>query len=236
VGATKSLRAPLEDMLGRCVRIAADFVVPQPQDGPALVFEKTRTPGIIGGSVSMLAAVQLNSQLCLAASEVEDIWLNDQLTREARPELGESAPEQAFGLGGSVAELAGSGREMFGYAAHNDKINWLAALAYPPLTPPLQGGEKLQNIADLVLRAGEDDAFFGLDEGPLDQDRVRDHRVEDGIIGDVAGGQTELDGKRLLGAQAFTRRDARALVEALELIAARRRLQIFVDRHLRRTL
>ena len=60
---------------------------------------------------------------------------------------------------------------------------------------------------------------------------MRDHRVEDRVVGDVRRGQAELGGQRLLGAQALARADAGALVEPLQLVAAGRCFQIFDHRH-----
>ena len=79
------------------------------------------------------------------------------------------------------------------------------------------------------MRAAEADALVGLDERALDQDRVLDHGIEDLIVGDVRTGQSQFLGQGLLGTKALARAYAGAVLEALQFIAARRRLQIFMD-------
>ena len=51
------------------------------------------------------------------------------------------------------------------------------------------------------------------------------------VVGDAGPVEAELLGQRLLGAQALARRDPGALVKTLQLVARRRGLQIFLDRH-----
>ena len=58
----------------------------------------------------------------------------------------------------------------------------------------------LENVAHPVLGTAQADAFGGLDERALDQDRVRDHRIEQPVIVDVGRGQTKFGGQRLFGA------------------------------------
>ena len=55
------------------------------------------------------------------------------------------------------------------------------------------------------------------------------HGVEHLVVADVGASEAELGGERLLGAQAVARADAGALVKPLQLVAAGRGLQIFVD-------
>src|SRR5215217_850046 len=91
--------------------------------------------------------------------------------------------------------------------------------------PPEPGSE---DLAHLVLRAAEADALVGFDERALDQDRVRRHRLENNIVRGVRR-QAELSGARLLGAQAFTRREPGTRIEAAQLVGGRRLLQIIAD-------
>src|SRR5918993_3745661 len=64
---------------------------------------------------------------------------------------------------------------------------------------------------------------------PADEDRMLDHRIEDLVLADIGPGQAKLFRKRFFRAQTVARADPRAIVEALELFAARRLLQIFDD-------
>ena len=89
---------------------------------------------------------------------------------------------------------------------------------------PTHAGRKLQDFAHLVLRAAQADAFVGFDEWTVDQDRMLHHRVENRVVGDVRIGQAKLLRQRLLGAQALARGNPGAVVEALQLVPARRSL------------
>jgi hypothetical protein len=53
-------------------------------------------------------------------------------------------PDREFSRSGIVAQLASSSRQFrIDAASHVANVSWLAALANPPPTPPLQGGESL---------------------------------------------------------------------------------------------
>jgi len=94
----------------------------------------------------------------------------------------------------------------------------------------------LENLSHHILRAAEADALVGFDDRPVDEDRVRDHCVQDLVVSDIEPGEAELLGERLLGSQPVARSQSSALVQPLQLFAARRRLHIFVDRHVRARL
>ena len=49
--------------------------------------------------------------------------------------------------------------------------------------------QQSDNLAHHVLRAAQADAFVGLDQRAVDQDRVRDHRIEHLVVGDVGPGE-----------------------------------------------
>jgi hypothetical protein len=118
VGAAEELRARLKYMLGGGVRIFNDRVVPQPKNGPTLLFKECCPPSIICGSISMLSAVNFDCQLCRTTSEVDNVGSNYQLTRKRRPEPRETPPKQALGLSRVAAKAPCPGREMFWYPPH----------------------------------------------------------------------------------------------------------------------
>ena len=51
--------------------------------------------------------------------------------------------------------------------------------------PSFRDMNGLEYLPDHVLRSAEPDAFAGLDQRALDQDRVRHHRVEHLVVADV---------------------------------------------------
>lgn len=98
-GAVKALSAAVEDKLGGTIRIFLDLVVPQPDDRPAMLLQKCGPIVIISGrSFSMLATVQFDGELRISASEIDDVWFDDELAGEARAVPAKPQPQQALGF------------------------------------------------------------------------------------------------------------------------------------------
>lgn len=74
----------VQDELRCPVGIVLDFVVPQPDDRPALTFKEGGSTRVIFAGVGMLAAIKLDRQFRLPASNVDDEGLDNQLTSEPR--------------------------------------------------------------------------------------------------------------------------------------------------------
>ena len=69
VGAAEALGGFEKDRFGDTGSVAVDVTVPEADDRPALVFMKTRAVRVSLG-LCMLAAIQLDDELGLAASEI----------------------------------------------------------------------------------------------------------------------------------------------------------------------
>ena len=72
------------NMLADILDVANDVVIPEPQDGPAILFEP-RCPRFFTGSIPMLGAVDFDDQLLLRTSKVDDVAGNRKLPSEAKP-------------------------------------------------------------------------------------------------------------------------------------------------------
>ena len=110
---------------------------------PTVRLQIGRPALIVGNLVRllMLAPVKFDRQFCFAAGEIDEICSDWQLARETRPIARHCAPEDAFRLRCPVSQGTGTVNRLFWSTAHGVNLERLAALAYPPLTPPFQGGE-----------------------------------------------------------------------------------------------
>ncbi|ESX22255.1 hypothetical protein X747_27445 [Mesorhizobium sp. LNJC384A00] len=98
-------------MLADIVDVADDVVIPEPQDGPAILFE-VRCPRITGSraGVRMLGAIDFDDQLLLRASEIDDVGGNRKLSPEAKPHQPVGTkflPELEFGWRQDFAHRSG---------------------------------------------------------------------------------------------------------------------------------
>jgi hypothetical protein len=91
----------------------------------------------------MLAAVELDPEARVAASEVDDEGRNYQLTGESWSVTGDQMPNRLFGRRRIVAQFAGvSGQFRIDAVPDVASLARLAALANPPPTLPFQGGAR----------------------------------------------------------------------------------------------
>jgi hypothetical protein len=138
----------VENQLRRAVRIADNFVVPQPDDHPPLIFEKLcPLPVVIGRLFGMLSAVELHRHAGFPAGQIDDVRPDYELPRESRTILAQAQPQQAFRLGRIVPQVAGISGEPGVDAAH---VRFLARLAGARTHPlPLPGREGRKEAANL---------------------------------------------------------------------------------------
>jgi len=73
VGSAEALGGSLEDQHSDAFWIGGDVIVPDAQDTPPLGFEKCCTAIVVSQLIKMLAAVEFDRQLRLAACQVDDI-------------------------------------------------------------------------------------------------------------------------------------------------------------------
>jgi hypothetical protein len=67
--------------------ILRHIAVPKPKHAPTKRFEERGTNFVIFGLVDVLAAVEFDRKLDLAAGEIKDVAADDVLSGEARPTL-----------------------------------------------------------------------------------------------------------------------------------------------------
>jgi hypothetical protein len=84
VGPAKALGGLQQNSLSDPRGILRHLAVPKPDHGPTRAFQPTR-PRRIRLTFRMLPAVHLNSQLGLAARQIDDERPHDQLPRKCRP-------------------------------------------------------------------------------------------------------------------------------------------------------
>ncbi len=143
VGAAEALGGLRQNMLGGTLRVREHVGVPKSKDPPTFGFQIFRTSPIGCCLFEMLAAVELDPEACLAASEVDDEGRNYQLTGESRSVTRDQMPNRLLGRRRIVAQFAGaSGQFRIDAVPHVASVARLATLANPPPTPPLQGGAR----------------------------------------------------------------------------------------------
>ena len=146
MGSAEALGGLVQDRLYHPIQIVGDVAVPESQDCPPIVHQEQGSTFIICQRIQMLRSIEFNGQLRRTTCEIDNIWADHQLTCEARAIARYSAPDLSFSFGLTVAESASIGGQMFGDAAHcSASLARLATLAYPPPTPPFQGGEVLSH-------------------------------------------------------------------------------------------
>jgi hypothetical protein len=100
------------------VGFGEDDVVPEAEDGDALLGEKRAADFVVGaGFVGVvLAAVEFDGELFGVAVEVQDVGRERMLAAEfvaGEAAVAEVAPEELFGVGGGLAEVAGEDEGVF---------------------------------------------------------------------------------------------------------------------------
>ena len=140
MGRTQATGTMVKNQLCGAVRISDDFAVPEANDGPSALLEKSHPPPVVTGShFRMLPSVELDGHSCFAASQVNNVWTDHQLAGEARPILAQSQPQQSLRLGRRVAQVARMAGELWIDAAHRADVAKLACARTHPL--PLPGRE-----------------------------------------------------------------------------------------------
>ena len=102
MGAVEALGGSLYDGIEHAVGVFVRLVVPDAKDRPALLLQMGVAPGI-ADRLRVLASVEFDDQLGLAASEVGDVRANGKLTSELGPKARDPLPEFAFVRGRTVA-------------------------------------------------------------------------------------------------------------------------------------
>ena len=138
MGSAQALSAPNQDELRDAIWILDHLAVPNADDRPSLTLEELRSAMIILGRVGVLTAVEFDCQLRFAASQIDDVRADNQLTRETWTITRQAAPKRAFGISGIVAKAASVGRQLFIDPLHSGSLAGLAVLATTP-NPSLVG-------------------------------------------------------------------------------------------------
>src|SRR4051794_16159112 len=89
----------------------------------------------------------------------------------------------------------------------------------------------LENFADGVLWPAKPNTLGGLDNRPVDEDRMLDHRIEHLVVGNVEAGEPKFLGQGFLGAKTVAWSNPRTVIKARQFIAGRRLFYIFVNPH-----
>ena len=139
MGAAEALGGACEDRLRGPERIVAHVAVPHPKHGPAFA-PKPLIASHIALGFGMLAAVDLDHQLCVTAGEVDHIRPDRQLPRELGPIAGQELSDLSLFRRGVRAQRPGAfGNFDFQAPGHFAGLAQ-ARFAHPPLAPPFQGG------------------------------------------------------------------------------------------------
>ena len=142
MGAAEALGGLQQNVLGSPIGIGQHIRIPQPNNTPATADEIRRSSLVICRTIDVLAAVEFDDQSGAPARQIDNERRDDELSREGRAVSGNTMPDREFGRRRIVAQFArSSGEFRIDAATHAASVSWLAALAYPPPTPPLQGGE-----------------------------------------------------------------------------------------------
>ena len=117
MGGSQQSSSFIDDGFGYTVRVGHDIRIPETDDLPteALKERGARNVGLI---IDVLATVELDEELQLAASQVDDVACDRQLPGESRPKVRHANPDQALGIGRIVAELACSFSHEWRHARH----------------------------------------------------------------------------------------------------------------------
>jgi len=88
VGSAEALGGPEQNHLQYAVEIIDGIAVPEPDDRPALFFQKGRSSTVINLRIDMLGTIKLDRQFCRSTGNIDDIGSNDKLAREPWPITG----------------------------------------------------------------------------------------------------------------------------------------------------
>ena len=100
MGAAEALGGASQDCFCYSLWVASDIAVPYAKNAPALSLQPF-IANAIAVRVSVLASVNFDDQLRLAACEIGNVWADRQLSRELRPVTGQEVPNPPF-LAGSI--------------------------------------------------------------------------------------------------------------------------------------
>src|SRR5205823_3698454 len=95
------------DLFNNAVRVRQNVVVPKPQYAPAFLFEVGSTPAV-GLAIRMLAAISLDDQTMLGASEIDDESADRILPAEPIPlqtAVAQRRPEPPLGVCGGSPQV-----------------------------------------------------------------------------------------------------------------------------------
>lgn len=104
-------RCPLRNGLKNPFKILQDIVVPDAQDGEALVLEKPCSSSVIILLLSMLPAIDFDDQMSFETDQIKDIRAKRYLAAELQAvelTVAERAPEPALRLGLITAQGPGA--------------------------------------------------------------------------------------------------------------------------------
>lgn len=141
MGPAEALGGLQENEFRDPVRILRHFAVPESNDAPAISFQKGSPLGVIALRLQMLRPVELHGELGLAAGQINDEGADDELPREGRAVTREPMPDTTLRYRGFAPKRPGAPRHFFRNPEHRPGVARRALLAYPPPTPPFQGGE-----------------------------------------------------------------------------------------------
>lgn len=97
--AVKAFHALGQDEFGSPLRVVLNFIVPEPDDCPALAFKERGSTCVMFDRFCMLATVKLDCQFRFPAGQIDDERPDDQLTGEPGTVSAQSDPQQTFRFG-----------------------------------------------------------------------------------------------------------------------------------------
>jgi hypothetical protein len=152
VGTAEALGGARQDRLHRAFRILTKVAIPNAENGPTLL-PKPSIANCIPCRFRVLATVDLDHQLRLAAGQIGDIWSDWKLSRKLGSVARQKCPYLPL-FGRFVRTKATSPLRLrhFNASRHESERSELR-FAHPPLAPPFQGGgfcrDRLRPIADI---------------------------------------------------------------------------------------
>ena len=127
------------------VEVARDVIVPEPKHGPTLRLQ-TGGPLPVGLQLfAVMAAIELDRKLQRTAGKIDDMVVDDELTREAWGTVAKHLPELAFSRGRFAPKRTGVVRQLGRDALHDPPFYQASPGLHPP--PPLPSREQVQRSA-----------------------------------------------------------------------------------------
>lgn len=121
------------DLVDHTIELLQHLMIPEPQHAPSACFQIRRAP-LVGGRISMLAAIELDDQPRLDAGEVGNVRRHRMLATKPRTQIAaaQCAPEQRF----DIRRLCAQSPRIRQGTRRNVRHGQSVGTAAPPPNPP----------------------------------------------------------------------------------------------------